>query len=353
MAYGPVLGPVAPATDPFGRGVDVAERQHERSRLAEQAVDAQDRNDTATYNAAMDRITTINREIGQPLGVPVGPSPVSAPHVARPDAGWDKLGIVRPSERRIFERHIGMAPDAFIRDYFGGEARDHKTGKIIRYEPFALNYRGTWGADEDDGPELNFSGYIRDRDTGAMLGDLDRDIYPDRGESHHGFFRINEAHQGKGIGREIINNHIDSYGRFNSPIHKVTLLAALEGGGYNWPKRGWLPDDSNHNLYGLSYKLWRRLEAIKGRSDATPDQLRDVARVLTAHRRSSNPDEIEPEVTHALIDHFSKPQHVISVREGGTTVKQTLAKHMLRGRSFHATLNLRDPYQMERFDETR
>lgn len=335
MAYGPVLGPAAPAAaDPFGRSSETIARERQ---LAEES-----RRRLEMTPSDWDRWLNKEGHNASPLLRPPAPS-LARPHVGRPDAGWDALGSPDSQSRRVFEQHVGIAPDRFM-DRYMGPGYHHRDDLVVSGHPGG----GVLG------PELEFQGGVFDPKTGEKAGNFERVLRPRSSTSYHALLSLYPEFQNQGIGRKVIDNQIDTYGEMTSPINKVGLYAALDGGGYNWPKRGWLPEDDSDNLYRLNDRLWHRLGHLKSHSDATPEQLQDVARILNANRRSGR-EEVDPEVVHDIIDGVG--HHTVRAKEGGDRYRASreysLAKHMLRGLSFKAVLDRNNHQQMERFNATR
>lgn len=168
--------------------------------------------------------------------------------------------------------------------------------------------------------------------SGRSIGRMDRLFRFPPGEEpsvHHQLLELDPELQGQGVAKELLANSIELYEQ--AGINRVTLMAALEVGGYAWAKYGFspLPGRNTRELFSA---VRERLAAIDG--------LADPVRAVVNRLLESD----DPKAIWAISD-----LEGIKVTQQGRSV--ALGKALLLGTHWQGELRLDDPQARARFDQ--
>ena len=219
----------------------------------------------------------------------------------------------------VMLHNAGMSQDDFAKSMLGQYGKD-ASGKY----PYYL----------DDGyDKVSFDSPLFDQNSGRKIGNVSRFINPSLGSAYHNLFELNNNVQGAGVGKDILQNHIDTYNQLG--INKIGTFANIDVGAYAWSKYGFLPPP--HEWNNLKGGVYNRAEALEQKGLLDPTIADQVYRLAVNYDPKSlwKISDLQPEVPD--IYQLSQP----------TT---TLGKYLLKGNSWHGVLDLTDPASMARFN---
>ena len=209
----------------------------------------------------------------------------------------------------------GMSHEDFLDSMFGKYSRD--ANKEIA------------GGISNDGEQVVSHLYHPDYPD-SPLGYTYREFPKGTDDAIHGSLEIDPSFQGEGIGKYLLQRHIDTYNKLG--INNVKLTANIDIGGYAWAKYGFVP-----NKWGWSSvasKARGRAQNLLKSGEIDKDTYDSVKQLTLSD---------DPRSIHDLSDLSQR----VNTDEDGET---TLGKALLLGQSWDGQLNLKDPDSMARFN---
>jgi GNAT superfamily N-acetyltransferase len=228
-------------------------------------------------------------------------------------ADWQAVGVQVASQRAADRLNdLGITPDEFKQDMLGGH--DGELSAAISGHDNALIVGGA-RRDAFGNKEFEFSRVI------------------DEGGNHvnHAYFKVADALQGSGIGKDILRGQMDMYRKMGT-VREVTLDANLDVGGYAWAKYGFTPQteqghrDLMRNTENLAYTMLNH-------GEIDHETYKKVA-ALTSSRD------------------LKTVWHISDLRQPVVTSgeRMTLGKALLVGQSWYGEIRLDDKVANDRFD---
>jgi len=109
---------------------------------------------------------------------------------------------------------------------------------------------------QDEIDTLTYEGRIFDKD-GKSIGNISLDYHPDINTGHISYIRLQRESRKTGFGRNY-TNHIENVFFNEMKVSKITLLAAMDVGGYFWARAGYdfSFDNGKRNAVNWLKKEW-------------------------------------------------------------------------------------------------
>jgi hypothetical protein len=134
---------------------------------------------------------------------------------------------------------IGIEPEEFKKQFLGG----------VDASMTISSNMGT--------SKFNVSGQIPGvgKDKGLIIGNYDRDIYPDQHLAHSSYFKLSSTSTKHNIGKQMLAGNVAVYKQLG--IDTVDVTANIDVGGYAWAKYGYVPlaDSWDHLRMRLQQKV--------------------------------------------------------------------------------------------------
>jgi hypothetical protein len=232
-----------------------------------------------------------------------------------PEITRDKIGDYNPHELTNF----GLMPEneAFLRNLTGLGQKDLE-GHVV-FRPAFSNIRG----------------FLLDKDRNR-IGLLERTVFPDSAHAAHNVFELLREHQGNSIGKDILANNIEWYGR--NGIDFAHTIANMEWGSYAWAKYGFVPKSSSWS--DLKLDIADRLDELHAAGVVPDKQYDEIQRIFY---------DQSGKALWKIVDNTTPiPGRYIDDRKNQFT---TLGKALLYKQGWRGKLSLQDKEMMDRFHE--